>query len=254
MTTSLAQFLEDTSSDEQSIKIIHSNIERIQTLQNQILASTSLQQEASQGEERNGLLVNTKDLLFQMKDRIRKIESENARLPATDSNLTVRKQRIELIRERFTDVLEKYRAVQDSYINQQKDRMSRQYRVVNPDASEQEIENYLSDPSGQPFQQALLRTDKAKDAMAYVQQRHGDIILIEQTIAELAQLFNEMQLQVEVQDTVLTEIDEKVQIVTEDTEKGADHVGRAYELALAARKKKWMTIGIVVAFSSIKQS
>ncbi|RHZ79014.1 hypothetical protein Glove_152g32 [Diversispora epigaea] len=247
MVVSLAQFLEDTSSVEQSIKTIHSNIDRIQTLQNQILGSTSLQQESSYGDERNELLVNTKNLLFQIKDRIRKIETENARLPASDSNITVRKQRSEFIHEKFTSVLEEYRHVQDSYIKQQKDRMSRQYRVVNPDASQQEIEDYLSNPSGQPFQQALVRTDKAKDAMAYVKQRHSDIKLIEQTIAELATLFHEMQLQVEVQDDIIVEIDSTMEKTTKKLEMGGNLLTDATISAKAARKKKWMTTGIVAA-------
>lgn len=217
----VAEFLQDVSSVEGSINTVQGNIDRIKTIQSQILGSTSLQQESSYGDERNAIFAETKELLFEIKDRIKKIERENARLSMTNTDIHLRKQRSEFLRDKFTRVLEDYRSAEDNYMKQQKERMLRQFRVVNPDASQEEIDEYLANPSGQPvFQQALTRTDKAKDALAYVKQRHDDIKMIEQTIGELATLFRELQLEIETQDTVLAEVEESVVETAVKIEKG----------------------------------
>jgi syntaxin 1B/2/3 len=205
------QFLEEASAIDQGIQKIQSNIDRIQTLQTHILVSTSYQQEDIHGKERESLIIETKNLLFELKDRIKKIQHENFRLPKNDPNISLRKQRHEYLHEKFTNVLDEYRNVEDTYMRQQKERMARQYRVVNPEANQQEIDDYLTNPSDQPvFQQAVIRTGEAKAALAEVQKRHGDIKQIEQTISELASLFSEMQLQVEEQDPVLASVEEAV--------------------------------------------
>lgn len=215
------QFLEEASAIDQGIKKIQDNIERIQELQTHILISTSDQQADTPGKERESLITETKNSLFELKDRIKKIQYENARLPKNDPNLKIRKQRHEVLHEKFTNVLEDYRNVEDTYMRQQKERMARQYRVVNPEANQQEIDDYLDNPSGQSiFQQAVIRTGEAKTALAEVQKRHGDIKQIEQTISELASLFSEMQLQVEEQDPVLASVEEEVTETLVKIEKG----------------------------------
>ncbi|CAG8627689.1 10348_t:CDS:1, partial [Acaulospora morrowiae] len=126
---STSQFLEEISDIERSTDFIKANIGRIQELQKQILGSTSSDQESNYENERNSLMVYTKDLLFKTKDRIKRIEYENVRLPPTDPNLILRKQRHEFLREKFTNILEEYRGAEDAYMRQQKERMGRQYRV-----------------------------------------------------------------------------------------------------------------------------
>jgi syntaxin 1B/2/3 len=215
------QFLVETSAIDEGIQKVVTNIDRIQTLQTHILVSTSIQQEDASGNERENLIAETKNLLFELKDRIKKIGHENARLPKNDLNLSLRKQRYEYLHEKFTNVLNEYRNVEDTYMRQQKERMARQYRVVNPEANQQEIDDYLANPSGQQvFQQAVIRTGEAKAALAEVQKRHSDIKQIEQTISELVTLFREMQLQVEEQDSVLVSIEDEVTDTLVKVEKG----------------------------------
>ncbi|CAB4488261.1 t-SNARE [Rhizophagus irregularis] len=240
------QFLEEASAIDQGIKKIQDNIGRIQMLQTYIIVSTSDQQADTHRKEREGLMTETKNLLFELKDRIKKIQYENARLPKNDLNLNIRKQRHEVLHEKFTNVLEEYRNVEDEYMRHQKDRMARQYRVVNPEANQQEIDDYLANPSGQSvFQQAVIRTGEAKAALAEVQKRHGDIKQIEQTISELASLFSEMQLQVEEQDPVLASVEEDVTETLVKIEKAGDALTHANKDAIKARKKKWILLGII---------
>lgn len=67
---------------------------------------------------------------------------------------------------------------------------------VNPNATQDEIDRVVNDnASGQVFAQALMDNRFAESQGTYreVQQRHEEILRINKTIAELAQLFNDVR-------------------------------------------------------------
>ncbi|CAI2165038.1 6348_t:CDS:1 [Funneliformis geosporum] len=247
MTDNISKFLNETTSIEQKITNVRSNITKIEEFQSQILVSTSTTHEDSTNKEREAFVESTRNLLIECKDRIKKIQYENARIPSTDPNFGLRQQRYEYLRTKLSNVLEDYRLAENTFMKQTKDRMERQYKVVNPNASQQEIDDYVSNPNSQPiFQQALLRTNEAQNALAEVQKRHEDIKSIENTIAELVALFQELHLQVEEQDQTIVNIEANTEVTVEKTEQAANEIGTATKLAQAARKKKWICLGIAI--------
>lgn len=89
--------------------------------------------------------------------------------------------------------------------------MERQFKIVKPDATPEEIRAVVNDDgNGQIFQQAVSfihtglvtrpdnlqlmdsRFTASRAAYREVQERHEDIKRIEKTLAELAQLFNDV--------------------------------------------------------------
>lgn len=69
--------------------------------------------------------------------------------------------------------------------------------LVKPDASPEEVKAVVDDvQGGQIFQQALMSSNRyGESRVAYreVQERHEEIKRIEQTLTELAQLFNDVR-------------------------------------------------------------
>ncbi|CAH1767800.1 14297_t:CDS:2 [Entrophospora sp. SA101] len=243
------QFLEETSSIENSINTIQRNVERIQVIQTRILVSTSAQMEDDGVQEREELTLNTKKNLFETKDWIKKIEYENIKLPINDPNNSIRKQRLEFLKAKFTNALENFHSVEDTYMRQRKERMTRQYRVVNPEASQDEIDNYLSNPSCQPL--CLIRTSEARAVFTEVQKRHSDIKQIEKTIEELAILFREVQLQVEEQDSVILNVEVPVEESLANTKQSEIYIEKAHENAVQARGKTWIFLVVMIIIVSI---
>jgi syntaxin 1B/2/3 len=95
------------------------------------------------------------------------------------------------------------------------------------------------------------RHGEARSALREVQSRHQDIQKIERTITELAQLFNEMSIMIEVQETAIDNIGAKAQETETQIEGGLQATERAVESAKAARRKKWYCIGIILLIISM---
>ncbi|RIB23576.1 t-SNARE, partial [Gigaspora rosea] len=240
-------FLNETAAIEKNIETIHANITRIQSLQSNILVATSTNEVDAISYERNQLMGDTRQLLIENKDRIKQIEYENAKLPKSDPKYGLRTQRHGFLREKLSNILNEYRGAEDDYIKHQTERTIRQYKIVNPNATQQEIDDYMSSPSGQPvFQQALLRTGEARDALDQVKKRHNDIKRVEETVAELADLFKELYLQVEAQDQTIVNIEGNATEAATKLEKANEDLGRARLSAAAARKKKWICLAIIL--------
>ncbi|KAG6333413.1 hypothetical protein ID866_5675 [Astraeus odoratus] len=136
-----------------------------------------------------------------------------------------------------------------------------QIRKQQPDATPEEVRAVVNDENGgQIFTQALMNSNRygeSRAAYREVQERHQDIKRIEQTIAELAQLFNDMSVLVEQQDETINTIQTTAGVVEKDTEVGLQHTEKAVVSARAARRKRWICffltllilviIGVVVA-------
>lgn len=100
------------------------------------------------------------------------------------------------MKQKFVEAIQGYQGVEQQYRVKYKQRMERQFKIVKPDASPEEVKAVVNDEgNGQIFQQALLDSRFTSSRAAYreVQERHEDIKRIERTLAELAQLFNDVR-------------------------------------------------------------
>jgi syntaxin 1B/2/3 len=126
--------------------------------------------------------------------------------------------------------------------------MARQYRIVRPDATEQEVRQAVEDTSGrQIFSQAMMQSDRqgrARAALSAVQDRHDALVKIEQQMVELSQLFQDMDTLVIQQEAAVVQIEQKGEEVVENLGKGNEEIGVAVETARSTRKKKWICLGI----------
>ncbi|CAG8527605.1 13421_t:CDS:2 [Cetraspora pellucida] len=220
------------------IKQVQDNIARIDELHSRSLGTVNEDEATKRNLE--SLTENTRNILVQTKDKIRKLEALNLGLPPNTGDLAVRRAQTANLRQRFLETLQKYQNIE--YQNRQKyrARMERQYKIVKPQATQEEIDAALeNDESGQFFAQSLLNSTRygaAKDALREVQERHDDIKKIEKTIAELVNLFQEMQMLVEAQDAPIATVEEHATQVSKDLESGVQQVEKALESAKGARK------------------
>ncbi|OLL24748.1 Syntaxin-like protein psy1 [Neolecta irregularis DAH-3] len=195
------------------------------------------------------MIAETSQLTNNLKNTIKSLEAKNLRLPSGGDSQT-RKTQVANVKKRFMDAIQKYQGVEKQFRQRYKQRIQRQYLIVNPNATEQEVKQVLDSEQGnQIFSQAVLtsnRRGEATSVLREVQSRHRDIQKIEKTITELAQLFQEMSILVEEQDATIIHIENSAVAVQQDVEKARDQTEMAVDSARAARRKKWICFGILI--------
>jgi len=158
------------------------------------------------------------------------------------------------VKSKFVEAIQNYQSVEQQYRTKYKQRMERQFKIVKPDATPEEVKAVVNDEQGgQIFSQALMNSRHTDSRAAYqeVQGRHEDIKRIEKTLAELAQLFNDMSVLVEQQNEVVDNVHTQAGTVQQDTEAGVLFTDKAVISARAARKKRWICFFIILVVLAV---
>lgn len=210
-------------------------INNIDVLQRRLLSEVNEEREQQARAELDQVTAEATNLQYHLKDQIK-----NAQQQAVGDSAKM--AQAENSRQRFLKAIQDYRIVEVNYKEQNKEQAKRQYRIVQPEATDDEVEAAISDVGGQQiFSQALLnanRRGEAKTALAEVQQRHQELLKLEKTMAELTQLFNDMeQLVIEQQENIEV-IDKQVENAQQDVEQGVGHTNKAVKSARRARRNK----------------
>ncbi|THH32104.1 hypothetical protein EUX98_g2082 [Antrodiella citrinella] len=248
-----ADFYTEITAIQDSIQQFNTNVQRISQLQQRSLNN------AGDGDQQNNavledLTTQTRDLGNSIKSRIQKIESQPAQ---SGEDIRMRQNRISFARTKFVESLQNYQQVERDYRAKYKQRVERQFKIVKPDATPEEVNAVVNDVQGggdQIFAQALTsstRYGESRAAYREVQDRHEDIRRIERTLEELAQLFNDMSTLVNQQDDSIQNIQTAAGRVEADTEAGLTQTEKAVKSARSARRKRWICFFIFIIILAI---
>jgi len=242
----MSLFYSEISSIQDSIRTFNDNVARIGDLHSRSLNNmddAAAQRNASQLDE---LIEDTSALSATLKRRIKALEQQGG----SGRDGQIRKQQTALVKSKFVEAIQSYQTVEQQYRTKYKQRMERQFKIVKPDATPEEVRAVVNDEQGgQIFSQAMMNSNRygeSRAAYREVQERHEDIKRIEKTIGELAQLFNDMSVLVEQQDETINVIETQAAGVEKDTEVGLGYTQKAVDSARAARKKRWICFFIIL--------
>jgi syntaxin 1B/2/3 len=243
---SMTAFYSEISSIQDSLRTFNDNVARINDLHSRSLNNTddaAAQRNAAQLDE---YVEDTRALSATLKRRINALERQGG----AGRDGQIRKQQTALVKSKFVEAIQAYQSVEHTYRTKYKQRMERQFKIVKPDATEDEVAAVVNDENGgQIFSQALMNSNRygeSRAAYREVQERHEDIKRIERTLGELAQLFNDMSVLVEQQDETINTIETTAANVEKDTEAGLGYTEKAVVSARAARKKRWICFFIIL--------
>ncbi|GBE82033.1 t-SNARE [Sparassis latifolia] len=237
---SMSAFYSEISSIQDDLRTFNDNVARIGELHSRSLDNTDDAAAQRVAQQLDDLVADTSALSNMLKRRIKALE----RQPGAGRDGQIRKQQTGLVKQKFVEAIQNYQGVEQQYRAKYKQRLERQFKIVKPDATPEEVKAVVNDDqSGQIFSQALMNSNRygeARSAYREVQERHEDIKRIEKTITELAQLFNDMSVLVEQQDEQINVIETTAGAVEKDTEVGLQYTDKAVSSARAARKKRWI--------------
>jgi syntaxin 1B/2/3 len=155
---------------------------------------------------------------------------------------------------RLKTTINKYQNLEADFRRDSQAAAERQYRIVKPDATDEEVRQAVEDPEAPIFQQALLSSDRrgqAQSSLRNVKERHEAIQRIERQMVELAQLFQDLDQIVMQQEPMVQNIEQKGEEVHDNVVKANEEIGTAITSARARNRKKWWCLLIVVIIIAI---
>lgn len=233
-----ADFWSELSSTNSLLSQLQEQIQAVRTAHQQSLTSTDPQAAAYASQLNDQARTTREEAKNQIKRLYKLAKGDRAQ-----------KTQAEGVKTRFQNLLQEHQVIEKEFRKKVKDRVERQYRIVNPNATEEEVREVTESDNPQVFSQALLNSNRygaARGAFREVQERHVEIQKIEKTLTELAQMFSEMAMLVEQQDETIINVETQAQGVDTDIKAGLQQTDKAVESARAARRKKWICFWVCI--------
>lgn len=143
------EFFAEVNELRDGIDTVKANISRIESLHQRSLTDIDESTSSQTQHQLDALVAETSALNKNLANRIKRLKSKAASDPAKGPQ-------VGNLDRNFKDTLRKYQTVEAAYSKRAKEQMARQYRIVKPDASDQEVEEACSDTQGaQIFSQAV---------------------------------------------------------------------------------------------------
>ncbi|KAL7266652.1 hypothetical protein RUND412_010798 [Rhizina undulata] len=246
----LSEFLSEVSTLRTSIARFRENVTTISELHSRSLAAYDSGAVSSENRQLEAVIAETTALSKDVKDHVKSLERDLI-LTERAGNMgdaATKRGQVNRLKDEVREVAEEYQRVELQFQKKYREQMARQYRIVNPEATEEEIEHVVTSGETQIFSQALMstRVSSATSVNAAVRARNAEIQRIETTLVELLELFQQLNTMVEVQEEMVTNIAESSEQVVQDLESANEKLGAATESARGARKKKWMCLGLSI--------
>ena len=228
------------------IDAVDRNLEQLRLLQQQTLGDVTGGGAAAR--QLDALSSDTMERYRSLTPRVRAIKS------SPEASQPRNAAQVNRVDKRLKGAIQTYQGVEASFRSGVQEQIARQYRIVRPEADEQEVQRAVADERGDVFQRALMqsgRQGKASAALSAVQDRHEQIRKIERQMAELSQLFQDMDAVVVQQGAAVDRIEDQADQTVGDLQGANKQVGIAVDKARAARKKKWICLGICGKYASV---
>jgi len=236
-------FYDEVDQIRNEIDTVNANISRIESLHQRSLTDIDVSAQQQTQSQLEAIVAETSALNNALVGRIRILKTKASRDASKGPQVGVLDRNLKA-------ALRKYQLVEKNFADRTREQMARQYLIVKPDATKEEVQQACEDTQGQQiFSDAIFkqtRRGEARSALQEVQARHTEIQRIEKTIVELADLFNQMEQLVTEQQTMVDNIDQRGEEVVHNVGKAQDELGGAVEKARAARRKKWWCLLITL--------
>lgn len=207
-------FLERVDFAKSEIRTLSSNIQEIASLHQRALSSP----DSSSSSQLENLVTQTQLKNTQIRDQIKYLELDAVK--TQDGTKNVKARQAKQLKTDFEKSLKDYQQEEVAYRQRYREQIARQYRIVNPEASEAEVNeaSELDWGSEGVFQTALKsnRSGQASSVLGAVRARHNELQRIEATLTELAAMFADMAQIVEAQDPVIEHTEQNAIQTAED--------------------------------------
>jgi len=247
-------FLSRVSHVRNQIRSLTADVQSIAGLHQRALGNNDASAEAQLG----ALVQATQLKNTSIRDALRALKADAER--TTDTSRSMKARQFETLNNDFKKELQGYLHEEQQYRERYREQISRQYRIVNPDAPEDEVRRAADADWGNEgiFQQAVRRlppltpspanqrtqlrtnrTGQANAVLGAVRARHNELQHIEQSIQELAGLFQDLDSLVVQHEATVARVEEQTENTNVHLQKGNEQVETGIKHAKNRRKLKW---------------
>jgi len=177
------------------------------------------------------------------------IQNENKAFQKAHKDSAKTQMRVNLYQthiRRFHAVMNDYNAASHEFKQNLQDRTRRQLKIVDSKISDEEIERIVeSGQANDVIKQALI-SENLQEVVRDIEERHLDILKLEQQVLEVYELFRDLATLVDLQQESLDVIENRISHARDYAEKAEVQLQEAEQYQTKARKRKCMILIVLL--------
>jgi len=177
------------------------------------------------------------------------IQNENKVYQKTHKDSAKTQMRVNMYQthiRRFHAVMNDYNAASHEFKQNLQDRTRRQLKIVDSKISDDEIERIVeSGQANDVIKQALI-SENLQEVVRDIEERHLDILKLEQQVLEVYELFRDLATLVDLQQESLDVIENRISHARDYAEKAEVQLQEAEQYQTKARKRKCMILIVLL--------
>lgn len=253
----LRNFLLNVEEVRKQLQGVQNIIQQFREATEQLIAGN---EKEGQSEELNKMVKEAGKYFQQAQQRLQLLRDENVKLQeekkVSSTILRIRKNHVDVLSSKLIKLMTEYRDIQEQNKAANENKIARQMKIVNPNATDEEIKQAVESNDNAFMTGVMTEKDKeldvaAKQALAYVTSKHNDILMLCGAIAELRQMFADLSILVARQGEVINRIEENCETALEYVKEGTEDLQKANEYSKSSSKLLCIILIVVIIITII---
>jgi len=240
----LREYFGDVRAIQERISAIQKNQALIQDKYCKLLASNTCE-DSPNNEDLEEIITSTNAMAGEIRTRLKEMDGKTKTQigVAKDTEIKIRRNLQAQLTKKFFDLMRDYQDLQTKYKDKYREKLSAQYRIVKPNASEEEIDGAIEVGNVKAFTTATLET---KNSISYIQAKAQDVRRLEKSIVELHHMFIDLALMVESQQSLIDDIEHNCSQASTNTKLAVENLRKARNSTKRHRKRMVVLIIILL--------
>lgn len=247
----MSEFLRQSDEITANTKRVDGLAHELEKLHKTALTAASTDESGDASAKIDVITAKINTLSNQNRAMLKSIELENSQLKELaapgSGGMRMRESKFRALAAAFLKVTQSLQRMQQLYRDKYRQQIERQYRIVNPRATVEEIKAVAEDTEGaQAKIFASAVKEDARKTLSQMKDRFSDVKTIEKSIMELHQLFLDLQTIVVEQGDIINRVDFNVETTVEYTDVAASDMKAAVGYQKSIWKKKWILMILAI--------
>jgi syntaxin 1B/2/3 len=236
------------------LDVIQSNASAVEKLKQKNKQTANEKARKSVMQQMDAIMASTNQYGHAIKSALDEIKGDNAAYDKANPDSAKSQIRLNLYQthiRRFQQVMNDYNTAAHTFKQDLQKRTRREIRIVDSDLTEAEIDDIVDSGRAQDVIKQALVSDNLQDVVRVIEERHADILKLEQQVLEIYELFRDLATLVDLQQESLDVIENRIMHAKNYTEKAEVELQEAEEYQRKARSRRCCCLLIILGILAV---
>ena len=236
------------------LDVIQSNAAQVEKLKQKNKQTANEKSRKAIMGQMDSVMASTNQYGHAIKQALDEIKTDNTAYDQTNADSAKSQIRQNLYQthiRRFQSVMNDYNSAAHTFKQDLQKRTRREIRIVDQDLTEQEIDDIVESGRAQDVIKQALVSDNLQDVVRVIEERHADILKLEQQVIEIYELFRDLATLVDLQQESLDVIENRIMHAKNYTEKAEVELQEAEDYQRKARSRRCCCLLIILGILAV---